>query len=167
MTATNEHVLAVHPTTQGFGWILFEGPDSPLTWGIVCAAPKRQTHLVNRFERILKRSNPRTLVIEDCDAEGTRRGPRAQALCKSMLHLARCADMRTSIYPWSMVRACFAAKGAQTRHEIARAVADQIEVLWPRLPSERKLWLPPSRNQALFDAAALAITHYTAREFLG
>ncbi|MEI9996386.1 MAG: hypothetical protein WDM91_17440 [Rhizomicrobium sp.] len=160
-------VLAVHPTTRGYGWILFDGPGSALDWGIVSIRRSRSTRLLTRFERILARNHPETLVLEDVDDASESRGVRATELSRSMLHLAHCAGMRTSVFPRSAVRACFAARGATTRAEVARAVADEIPALRPRLPAERKPWMPEGYSQSLFNAAAVAITYYVARYYLG
>jgi len=159
-------VLAVHPTTRGYGWILFDGPGSALDWGVVSARASRSTRLLTRFERILARNRPETLVLEDVDDISERRGTRATEVSRSMVHLAQRAGMRTSAFPRSAVRACFAARGATTRADIAKAVADEIAALRPRLPRERKPWMPEGHSQSLFDAAALAITYYVARYYL-
>jgi hypothetical protein len=164
---TSNLVLAIHPTTRGYGWILFDGPGSALDWGIASAKASRSTRLLTKFERILARNRPETLVLEDVEDVSERRGARATELSRSMLHLAQCEGMRTSVFPRSAVRACFAARGVTTRAEIAEAVAVEIPALRPRLPAERKLWMPEGHSQSLFNAAALAITYYVARYYLG
>ena len=157
-------VLAAHPTTRGYGWILFDGPQSPVDWGTVSAKPKRQTRLTTRFERILKRYAPDTVVLEEFAGGVGRRGERAQKLSRAMLELARSAGLKTAVYPRFAVQARFADSAATTRYEIAQAIAKEIEALRPRLPRERKPWMPEAHTQSLFDAAALAMTHFAKVE---
>ncbi len=160
LPSARELVLAAHPTTRGYGWILFDGPHSPVDWGTVSAKPKRQSRLTSRFERILKRHSPDTVVLEEFDGAAGRRGERAQELSRAMLELARSASLKTAVYPRFTVQARFAGSAANTRYEIAQAVAKEIEALQPRLPNERKPWMPEAHTQSLFDAAALALTHF-------
>ncbi len=156
----HELVLAVHPTTRGFGWILFENPHSPADWGSASAKQGRKSKLLARFERILRRFKPDTLVLEEFEGSTIRRGTRAQDLCRAMLHAAQVAGLDTRVYPRDAIQASFAPLGATTRFEIAQAIAQQIEALRPRLPRERKAWMPEGHTQSLFDAAALALTHF-------
>jgi len=78
LPGARELVLAAHPTTRGFGWILFDGPHSPVVWGTVSAKPTRPTRLMVRFERILKRYAPDTFVLEEfeCGAGSAANAPR-------------------------------------------------------------------------------------------
>jgi hypothetical protein len=64
------------------------------------------------------------------------------------------------IYSRGDVRACFAAVGARTRHEIAEAVVRHIDAFRPKLPKKRQPWESEDRRLAMFSAAALILTHY-------
>lgn len=153
-------VFAVHPTKRGFGWVIFEGPMSPVDWGIASARTSRRTRLLARFERLLKRYEPAVLVLERFEGTDIKRSEDAQRLCRAMRHLASCAGMDTPVYNRSAVGTCFAGLGALTRYEIAQAIAQHIDAFRHRLPPPRKPWFAQDPRQALFDAAALAITHF-------
>jgi hypothetical protein len=58
------------------------------------------------------------------------------------------------------VRQLFVADGAATKFQIAKAIAVEIPELAPRLPGERKIWLPEHANMSIFDAASLALTYF-------
>jgi hypothetical protein len=58
------------------------------------------------------------------------------------------------------VRQLFAADGAVTKFQIAKIIAEEILELAPRLPGERKIWLPEHANMSIFDAASLALTYF-------
>ena len=153
-------LLAVHPTTYGFGWVLFEGPQSPVDWGLAGKGRRDNAQLMHRFEQLLNKYEPRVLVLEEFESAVSKRASRIQRLCRAMIHLAAERGLETPVYSRQSVRACFASVGATTRHEIARCVAQHIDVFRWMLPKERKPWMSESPRQSLFDAAALAITYF-------
>lgn len=156
-------VIAVHPTSRGFGWVVFEGREAPVDWGSASAKPRRNARLMARFERLLNRYTPSALVLEAFEGPTTRRVDRIQRLCRAMMHLAASRGMETPVYTREVVRTCFASVGAVTRYEIAQCIAQHIPVFRRRLPRERKPWMNEDSRQSLFDAAALAVTYFTVK----
>src|SRR5947207_3331343 len=61
--------------------------------------------------------------------------------------------------PVSLVKKVFGTFRANTKHEIAHAVAQQLPELAPELPRYRKAWMSEGSQMAIFDAAALALTY--------
>ena len=153
-------LLAVHPTSRGFGWVLFESPLSPVDWGIASARSGRNARLLARFERLLNRYDPAILVLEEFESGSAKRAVNIQMLCRSMIHLASCKGMDTKIYNRAVIRTVFSNIGAATRYEIAQAIAQRIDAFSHRLPRYRKPWIPEDPRQSLFDAAALALTYF-------
>jgi len=154
-------VLAIHPTSRGFGWALFENPMLPLDWGLASVKAKRSAYSLARFERLLDRYDPKFVVFEQFEERPARRYERIQDLCRKMIWLASERGIRTPIYSRDTVRECFKHCGTKTRHGIALSIADQIEIFRHRLPRERKRWgESEDARQSLFDAVALALTHF-------
>jgi len=153
-------VMAVHPTTRGFGWVVFEAPFSPVDWGIASARTSRNEKLLRRFERLLKRYEPDTVVLEEFEGNGTRRVDRVQRLCRSIVHLAAGRGADTPIYRRTVVQTVFASAGAVTRYEIAEVIRQQIDAFSHRMPRKRRPWNCMDPRQSLFDAAALALTYF-------
>jgi hypothetical protein len=153
-------VLAAHPTSRGFGWVLFENPQTPVAWSIVHARPGRDQHLASRFERLLDRYEPAVFVLEAFESSTSRRHPRIQQLCRTMLHEASVRAVDTKIFDREVIAAVFAETGATTRDAIARIIAARIEAFSYRLPPKRKLGDSEDARQSLFNAAALALTYF-------
>lgn len=153
-------VLAVHPTSRGFGWVLFKGPLKPTDWGMASARKGRNAKLFKRFERILNRHKPQTLVLESFAEGGTARVDRIQDFCREIRHIGACMGIETRVYRRNTVQRTFASTGAVTRFEIAGVIAERIDALNHRLPPKRKRWMSQDPRQSLFDAAALAITYF-------
>ena len=153
-------VLAIHPTSRGFGWVLFESPLVPVDWGLASVKAKRSIRALARFERLLDRYQPKVVVFEEFDEHPARRANRIQELCRRMVALASGRGLYTPIYSREAIRECFESSGARTRHDIALSIAEQIEVFRRRLPRERKRWDGEDVRQSLFDAVALALTYF-------
>jgi hypothetical protein len=153
-------VLAIHPTSRGFGWVLFEGPLAPVDWGLASVRAKRSARSLVRFERLLTRYAPSTVVFEEFGEDSRRRYERIPDLCRQMIALAGEREIHARVYSRASVRETFERSGARTRHEIARSVAEQLAVFRRRLPRERKRWDSEDVRQSLFDAVALALTHF-------
>jgi len=114
---------------------------------------------VYHFERILDRLCPETVVLERFPPN-VRRTTRVVALQKAIRASALSRGIEVASFARGDVQSCFSEVGAATRLEIAAAVARQLPALGHRLPRRRGAWLPEDRWMALFNAAALVLTHY-------
>jgi len=155
-----ELMLAVHPTSRGFGWVLFEGPLVPVDWGIASAKGKRSAQGMVRFKQLIDQYRPSVLVLEKYEEDDSNRGERIRTIAQTMRGFANSHDMDTPIYGREEVRVAVTGNLRASRHTVARAVAERLPILRHRLPVARKLWQSDDRQQCLFDAAALGITHY-------
>lgn len=153
-------VLAVHPYSRGFGWVLFKGPIAPADWGVVEIKTDRNARCLARIEEIMRRYEPSVLVLEQFDRRPARRGVRVKALCAAIVHLAANRGVELSVYSRAVIRTCFVSVGAQTRYEIAKAIALHIDAFRRHLPPTRRAWQSEDCRQCLFDAGALAMTHF-------
>lgn len=161
MSAYRSLTLAIHPNARGFGWVAFSGPSSPHDWGVSHAfRGSKNDYCLHRIEKLLKRLTPEVVIMEAYDEHSSKRRARVSRLCRAIANLAATHGASVAIYTRTDVRACFASVGARTRHEIAAAVARNIEVLARRLPARRRAWESDTLPIALFSAAALALTHY-------
>ncbi len=157
-------VLAVHPTTAAFGWVLFESPLVPVDWGICFAHGGGNERLLRRFDRLLSRYEPSVLLLEAFSKGVSRRADVTERLCRAMTHRASCRGMETVIIRPAVIRTVFASVGAKTRYEIAEAVRRQIDAFGHRMPRKRTLLVREDPKQALFDAAAVALTYFAVTD---
>lgn len=157
-------VVAVHPTSRGFGWVVFEGPVAPVDWGIATAKVNRSATSMRRFEALLTQYQPSVVVLEDFEGDGARRGARIQDLARSMSGLAANRDIEVVVYTRELVGKRVVGDVRTTRHTIAEAVAEFIPIFRFRMPRARELWQSEDPRQCLFDAAALAMTHFSVSQ---
>jgi hypothetical protein len=154
-------VLALHVTTRGFAFTMFEGPGQLIDFGIkhVRRGDKNKESIAV-IERLIIRYDPHAIVIEDVTEAGSKRLSRVRNLYRDIEKLADRANLECYAYPWQIVFSVFADGKPKTRHDLAKMVAVILPSIARRLPPKRKIWLPLDPRQALFDAAALGITFY-------
>lgn len=156
-------VLSVAPCVQGIGFIIFNGPRLPIDWGVRWTRNDKNAKGVAKVADLIDRYQPDVVVFEDHRGEGSRRAKRIEDLLDAIAAMVRGRNIETARYSRHLVRHRFAADGAATKFQIAKVIAETLPDLAPRLPAERKIWLPEHANMSIFDAAALALTHFEAR----
>ena len=153
-------VLSVYPFSRGFAFVFLEGPNSPFEWGVKEIREKhKSTKAIQEIKKLIDHFRPEVLVIEDTIG-WSRRTSRIRKLYRMLVHLAQAEYVELYRCPRSDFNACFATVGANTKHEIAQAVAMQIPAFAHRMPLRRKPWRSEDPRQSLFDAAALALVFY-------
>jgi hypothetical protein len=154
-------VLAVYPTSRGFGFVLFEGPESPYDWGVREIKEKhRNTKTVEAIKNLIDRYRPEALIIEATEERRYRRSSRIRKLYRMLAHLAATEYVEVYRFPEEAVRRHFEPFGARTKYETAQAIALQIPAFGHRMPRVRRPWMAADPRQALFDAAALGLVYY-------
>lgn len=153
-------VLALHPTTWGFGWAAFRGPLSPVDWNAARVLGDRNAQSLKRIRRLIDRFRPSEIIIEQFEGEPTRRHPRVRRLYRSIVKLAQENGIEPRIFTREAIETVFATFNAKTRYDIAKVIASKIDSFGHLLPPERKPWLPEHPRMGLFSAAALAITYF-------
>ncbi len=157
-------VLALSPTSHGFAFVLFEGPDAPFDWGVKEVRQKRKNaKVLDDVKALIELYHPAVLLLPDVDGGKVRRAARIRRLSRMLGHLALSEQIEVHHFTRADIRACFASVGAVTKYEIAKAIALQIPAFEHRLPRVRKLWMSEDPRQSLFDAAALGLTYYASR----
>jgi hypothetical protein len=163
-TYTESPVLAIYATSRGFGYVLFEGPESPYDWGVREIREKhRIAKTLDALKNLIDRYRPEAIVIEDTNDRKLRPSSRIRKLYRTLVHLASTEYVEVYRFPNEAVKRYFRSVGASTKFEIAKAIARQIPAFGHRLPSYRKAWMNVDPRQSLFDAAALGLVFYASR----
>lgn len=158
--------IAIFPSVMGFGWIVFDGPLSPVDWGVSSAARKikgdaeKNGRCIERLEALINQYGPTAIILEEFERGSTRRAARIGRLCHSIIALAAVNGTETRIISRTEIRSCFASASPRNRYDVAKIVASYLPEIRFLLPPKRKLWENEAPIMALFNAAALLITHY-------
>lgn len=152
--------LAVYPTSRGFGYAVLEGPDELVDWGLKEARENKTRRCLNQLRGLLEQYRPLALLLEDgALSSGGRRSERVRLL---LAEIADWAAGRVAVERISRqaVKRAFAASGAVSKDEIARAIARLLPELGFRLPPARRPWMSEDPRMSIFDAVAMALTYY-------
>jgi hypothetical protein len=104
---------------------------------------------------------PEFIVFED--HRRSRRCARIQRLLDGFRRLATTESVKSRCIQVSRLKKVFRTFRANTKHEIAHAVAQQLPELAPRLPRYRKAWMSEGYQMSIFDAAAIALAYFHSR----
>lgn len=154
-------VLSIYATTRGFAFALFEGPISPIDWGVKDTRGwNRNAQCLEAVSKLIEMHQPDVIVIEDCAVAGSRRSDRIRRLYRAIDVRARHQAIETYRYSRTLVRETFLKLGAFTKDEIAEAIGKHIPAFEHRRPPIRRAWMSEDPRMGLFDATALVVTFF-------
>jgi len=153
-------VMAFYPNARGFAHVIFEGPLTPVDWGVseVRRGRRRLDAYVRRLSVLIDRYHPDVLVLRGGSKE--RNLPAMQAAIDAIATLAEGTGVQSCTMSRKEVQRAFAHLGSRTRYAIAGWIAKHIPTLGPLMPPARKIWNGEDRRMGLFDAAALALAFF-------
>lgn len=159
-----KRVLAIDPSPKGFGFVVLEGAENLIDWGVKSAGKggkEKNAASLRRVADLIERSQPDVVVVEDPRAKGCRRRPRVRELLDCVLELARERRVKARRFSIAAVRSAFLGERAGTKHDIATIIASRFPALGLRLPPRRvKCYDSEAMSMRMFDAAALALTYF-------
>jgi len=161
---TNEkRALAVDLHPQSFGFVVFEGPNQILDWGVRSFRTGVNAVKIpapTRFLALLDEFRPSAVVI------GERFATRTARPTKMLGTIRRQARRRRiPVRCLSRIDVNRAFVGFESnKYEVASALAQQFPDLALRLPPRRKCWQSEDYRMGIFDAAALGVAYFVRRE---
>lgn len=159
--SVEKRVLAIDPTTKGFGFAVLEGPNELVDWGVRSAAAiDKNTTTLELISELTERYRPDVIALQDCRQGNWRRCERVRDLLWEVSRLALREKISIRLISRARMKTTFAGLGAKTKHEIAGVIAKRLPEFAPRQPRYRQPWMPEDYNMSIFDAVALALTHY-------
>ena len=158
-------VLAIDPGSRGFGFAIVEWPLQLIDWGVKSARTTKRRPS-SKVDDLVKKYRPTILLLENCD-KNPRRRANARAFARAIHKMAKDKRIAVRLIRADRVKQVFGAFHAQTKSEIACAVAKQLPELASILPRVRKPWMTEDYRMSIFDAAALALTYMYTRSTRG
>lgn len=156
-------VLAIDPSTRGFGFAVLEGLDKLVDWETRSARQNKNRQCLKKVGELLDYYQPDVLVVENCAAKGSRRCARVRRLIEAICEHAIRRKIRVRRVSCRQIQLAFAEFGAETKHEIATAIAERFPELAPHLPPLRKAWMSEDHAMSVFDAAAMGMMFFGFR----
>jgi Holliday junction resolvasome RuvABC endonuclease subunit len=155
---TDKRVLALDPSSRGFGFAVLEGPERLIDWGVKEARADKNRRSLRHIDDLLKHYQPDIIVIEEYAFRDARRSLRVQKLLRAIHELAARKEVKVRAVSRPEIRKAFAEYPATTKHQIAEAIARRLPELAPRVPPLRQPWMSEDYRMSIFDAVALALT---------
>jgi len=156
-----ELILAIAPSSRGFGFAVLEGGKTLVDWGVKSVTGDKNVVTLKKAERMVADYNPSVLVLNDAAARDSRRSRRVQELTKKIIAMASTGKVKVALLSRNQVMRAFFADGRGTKHAVARLLAKRFpEELGHRLPPKRKPWVSEDYRMGIFDAVALAVSHF-------
>ncbi len=149
-------VIALDPCPRGFGFVVLEGSQKLLDWGV--AQAKSQTDLLLRLEARLLRYRPACLILETGNPY-RRHASRQRTM--ALERFAREQGVEAVWVRYSDVQHVFAGAGG-TKYKRALALAELYEELRMHLPAKRRAWDSEDDRMHIFDAAAIGVTFFAS-----
>jgi hypothetical protein len=160
----DHRVVAIDPTSRGFGYAVLEGPAFLVDWGTRDFGRADSTRALMEVHALVRHYEPDAVVVEDVTDPVTRRRERARELIEAVAGVAaerRAAPARVARVE---VQRVFRGADATTKHAIAHVIAGHFPELSPRLPPTRKAWMSEDARMSIFDAVAFALAFYFRAE---
>ena len=162
-------ILAIAPSTRGFGFAVLEWQETLVDWGVktVKKGDKNEQSLA-KVKKLIADYQPGMLVLEDASAKNSRRSPRIRKLCQQIIKLAEARKVSVKLFSRDQMMKTFIADGQGTRHALAEIIVKRFpEELGSRLPPKRKPWMSEDSRMTIFDAVALALLPHLCRRHRG
>ncbi len=151
-------VLAIEPTTKGFGFAVLEGSERLVDWGTKDARHDKGRTSLRKMAELCEWYLPDLIVVEDYDAAGSRRWPRVRGLIRSIRQAASRRKIPVRMVAGASAKRAFARAGMRNKHQVATAIAGLFPELGPHVPPPRRLWMTEDDRMSMFEAIALALT---------
>jgi hypothetical protein len=159
--AHHDLVMSVFPYVRGIAYVVFEGPNSPVDWGICDPHGDHKKHrAIQIIAARIERYSPDILIFRNRAGIRPARNWRHAALMEALEKLAKRKGISIARYSRDEVRQSFASLGSSTRYAIVQTIAKQVPIFETYMPPIRKIWKAEDRRMGMFDAAALALTFY-------
>jgi Holliday junction resolvasome RuvABC endonuclease subunit len=148
-------VLAIDPSTRGFGFAVLEGSERLVDWGVKETKKDEKTKSLKLIDDLIDGYQPSLIVVEDYAGKGSRRCGRVQRLINDISTLASKRQIKVRSFSKTKVKQAFSESGAVNKYEIAQTIAKRFPEFAPRLPRFRKPWMSEDYRMSIFDAVAL------------
>jgi Holliday junction resolvasome RuvABC endonuclease subunit len=151
-------ILAIDPSTRGFGFAVLEGPERLIDWGVKETKTDKNRRSLKLITELVEQYEPTMIVVEDYAGKGSRRCQRVGELINDISKLASKRKIKVRSLCRAKVKQAFSESGASNKHEIALAIAKRFPELAPRLPRFRKPWMSEDYRMSIFDAVEFGLT---------
>jgi len=153
-----ERLLALDIRPHWLGYAAFQSSASLLDFGVInFDAPDAG---VDRFLSLLELFRSQTVVLRKIAWRSRRNLPATRVLIRAVKRECHLRSIPVVFVSEAKLWQEFRARGAANKREDAASFAQTFPELAWRVPPPRRLWQHEHRNMPIFDAVALATSHF-------
>ena len=155
---TYPRILAIAPSSRGFGFVVLEGVDTLADWGAKSVkGENKNAQSLAKVKELMRHYQPEVLVLQDTGTKTSKRSPRIKLLTNQLVSLAKSRNLPVQRYSQEQIQKVYFPEGQGTKYELAQLIAKRFpEELRSRLPRKRRAWESDPAVMDLFEATALA-----------
>ena len=157
-------VLAIAPTSRGFGYVVMEGPRQLISYGNKTILRNKNARALVWVDKFIRLYQPNILMLPDVNAKDTHRAKRIKELHHRMGTLARTREVKLTLVKTTQIRERLTGASRGTKQAMAEKLAEWFpDELQARLPPKRRPWMSEDPRMDLFDAVGLAMTFWPSK----
>jgi predicted exporter len=157
-TDISNRYLAIHPTTNGLGYVVLEEDTSLIKWGAYSARRDKNQNCLLMLATLINRYDPTIVVLEARDSHDRKRTERIRQFISQAKSYVRRNGIVVRSVQRRQVQKFFERQGATTKYEIALCIVEWFPELSSYLPSKRKTWESEYPHMGMFEALAIGLT---------
>ncbi len=159
-----KRVIALDVRSRNFGFVVFEGANEILDWGVRSFRSGANAVKVPAREKLLAlldEFTPSAVVIRERAAGRSTKKPQLLSIIERQARSRR-IPVRF-ITPRDVNRAFVGFES--NKYEVASVLAKQFPTLASKLPPMRKCWQSEDYRMSIFDAAAVGVAYFARRKW--
>ena len=155
---TYPRILAITPSTRGFGFALIEGLNTLVDWGVKRIQEDKNTQSIMKIKELVAHYQPNVMVLEDTSIKPFHRAARIRCLTRRITRFGEKSNIKVALFSPQQVRQCFFGDDQGSKHALAEILAQKFaDELGFRLPPKRRAGMSEDARKDVFDAVALAL----------
>src|SRR5205823_11133206 len=104
-------LLAIDPSTRGFGFAVLEGPERLIDWGVKETKKNKNPRTLKLIDDLIDRYQPSVIVVEDYAGKSSRRCRRVVKLIDGICDLAMKRKIKVRKFSRKEINEAFADSG--------------------------------------------------------
>jgi len=159
----DKRVFALDVRPRSFGYVVFEGPDRLLDWGVRSfrkGVNSVRVPLATKIAALLEEFHPAIVVTKEAPSRKKVNRAKSRRVLEVIRHKASIVGIKPRVFSRRVVRNPFGGEERLTRYRIATALAERFSELAPILPPKRKCYQSEDYRMSIFDAAALGVAYF-------
>lgn len=149
-------ILAIAPTSRGFGYAVMQGPKWILACGNKAILQNKNARALVWVDKFIRHYQPSVLILPDVNASDTHRAVRIKNLHRQIGEVARKHQLKLKLVRATKMRERLLGNPKGTKQAMAESLAEMFpEELKSRLPPKRRPWMSEDPRMDIFDAVGL------------